>query len=241
MSGSPTSVWNLAAISSRVSVTASARIACRVKNHRIGVRMVAGLGDPAADVGQESGGSGRRCPSCQGQPRSGRSGLYPKMKNPENEGLGDEGRSVKSHRQVCQARLCDQQRPQGDRHRSHHPLSAPRRRGHRRPHAAQTGGHPRGRRGPRSPNRRPRGVLGVCHRRCCRSTPGSCIPAPSPDSRRGSIIRWSPRRPKARLAVDTSADEDRHGDRRRTAVSGDYDEVFADILTVREAIGRGRS
>ena len=103
--------------------------------------------------------------------------------------------------------------------------------GHRRPHAAQTGGHPRGRRGWRSPRLADPGVLGVSvtvdadrHRDRVYLRRRRF-----PSGKHHSLVKAA----EARLAVDTGADEIDMVIDVGAAVNGDYDEVFADILTVR--------
>ena len=62
----------------------------------------------------------------------------------------------------------------------------------------------------------------------------TCAVAGFPSGKHHSLVKAA----EARLAVDTGADEIDMVIDVGAAVNGDYDEVFADILTVREAIGR---
>ena len=62
----------------------------------------------------------------------------------------------------------------------------------------------------------------------------TCVVAGSPSGKHHSLVKGA----EARLAVDTGTDEIDMVIDVGAAVDGRYDEVFADILTVREAIGR---
>ncbi len=62
----------------------------------------------------------------------------------------------------------------------------------------------------------------------------TCVVAGFPSGKHHSLVKGA----EARLAVDTGADEIDMVIDVGAAVDGRYDEVFADILTVREAIGR---
>ncbi|MCH5643979.1 MULTISPECIES: deoxyribose-phosphate aldolase [unclassified Gordonia (in: high G+C Gram-positive bacteria)] len=62
-----------------------------------------------------------------------------------------------------------------------------------------------------------------------------CVVAGFPSGKHHSLVKAS----EARLAVDTGAEEIDMVIDVGAAVAGNYDEVFSDILTVREAIGDG--
>ncbi|WP_346077334.1 deoxyribose-phosphate aldolase [Gordonia cholesterolivorans] len=64
----------------------------------------------------------------------------------------------------------------------------------------------------------------------------TCVVAGFPSGKHHSLVKAS----EARLAVDSGADEIDMVIDVGAAVDGRYDEVFADVLTVREAIGRDR-
>lgn len=64
----------------------------------------------------------------------------------------------------------------------------------------------------------------------------TCVVAGFPSGKHHSLVKAA----EARLAVDTGADEVDMVIDVGAAVAGAYDEVFADVLTVREAMGRER-